>query len=127
MLLFSRPFNNFLDLEEGNLLVFLCRLNDGHDVTVHTAVFSETCAMPERKQAEPRRRGRPPKNNSDPIQKEPRRQGRKLGGKNKPKKEVTVPLSKRGRGRPRKTQQDTVTVKRGPGSPKGSKNKPKVT
>ena len=105
-------------------MVFLCRLNDGHDVTVHTAVYSETCAMPERIPAEPRRRG---KNNSDSIQKEPRRQGRKLGGKNKPKKEVTVPLPKRGRGRPRKTQQETVAVKRGPGRPKGSKNKPKVT
>lgn len=44
LLLFSRPFNNFLDLEERNLLVFLCRLNDGHDVTVHldTAIISET-------------------------------------------------------------------------------------
>ena len=43
-LLFSRPFNNFLDLEERDLLVFLCRLNDGHDVTVHldTAIVSET-------------------------------------------------------------------------------------
>ena len=68
-----------------------------------------------------------PKNNSDPIQKEPRKRGRKPGSKNKPKEEVTAPLPKRGRGRPRKTQQDTVAVKKGPGRPKGSKNKPKVT
>ena len=111
------------NIEPADFLEFVKYYN----ARAFTAVYSETCAMPERKQAEPRRRGRPPKNNSDPIQKEPRRRGRKPGSKNKPKEEVTVPLPKRGRGRPRKTQQETVAVKRGPGRPKGSKNKPKVT
>ena len=111
------------DIEPVDFLEFAKYYN----ARAFTAVYSETCAMPERKQAEPRRRGRPPKNNSDPIQKEPRRRGRKPGGKNKPKEEATVPLPKRGRGRPRKAQQDAVAVKRGPGRPKGSKNKPKVT